>query len=115
MKQAIGAVSLLLLVAGPSAGYAQDATKGRAVFDAVAPKCTMCHSIAGKGNIKGPLDEVGSKLTADEIRMWIRDAKTMATKAKALRKPPMISYPPEKLSDADLADLTAYLLTLKKK
>ena len=36
-------------------------------------KCALCHSIAAKGNPKGPLDEVGSKLTADEIKAWLAD------------------------------------------
>ncbi len=27
-------------------------------------KCSVCHSIAGKGNAKGPLDDVGSRLSA---------------------------------------------------
>src|SRR5689334_19167401 len=34
-------------------------------------KCVACHAIAGKGNAKGALDDVGSRLKADEIRMWI--------------------------------------------
>ena len=45
---------------------AQDAAtiaKGAKVY--AANKCTQCHSVEGKGNKKGPLDEVGSKLSAD--------------------------------------------------
>ena len=34
-------------------------------------KCSTCHSIAGKGNTKGALDDVGSKFTADEIRQSV--------------------------------------------
>ena len=49
---------------------AQDAVaKGAAVY--AAQKCSMCHALDGKGMAKGPLDGVGSKLTADEIREWI--------------------------------------------
>jgi mono/diheme cytochrome c family protein len=29
-------------------------------------KCATCHSIAGRGNAKGALDDIGSRLTADE-------------------------------------------------
>jgi mono/diheme cytochrome c family protein len=94
--------------------YAQDAAKGKQVYDAAAPKCKMCHSIAGEGNAKGSLDGVGGKLKADEIKAWMRTPKEMTEKAKAERKPPMPAYSKEKLSDADLEALTAYLLSLKK-
>ena len=58
--------------AAPAPGGAQAADKGAAVF--AAQKCSLCHSLDGKGNAKGPLDDIGSKLTADEIRQWIVDA-----------------------------------------
>ena len=75
-------------------------------------KCALCHSIAGKGNIKGPLDDVGSRLSADEIRAWMTDAKGMTAKTKAPRKPEMRAYA---LSKQDVDRLVAYLSTLKKK
>jgi len=66
---------------------AQDAkvTKGQQLF--ADQKCALCHSIGDKGNTKGPLDGVASKLSADEIRSWITDAKGMTAKTKAPRKP----------------------------
>lgn len=106
---------LLALCLGPPAASAQDPAKGKAVYEAAAPKCKMCHSIDGVGNAKGSLDGVGAKLKPDEIKAWIRDSKAMATKAKASRKPPMVPYPAAKISDADLEHLAAYLSTLKKK
>jgi len=75
-------------------------------------KCALCHSIGDKGNKKGPLDEVGSKLKADEIRAWIVDAKAMTAKVKPERKPEMKAY---NLPKADVDALVAYLTTLKKK
>jgi mono/diheme cytochrome c family protein len=93
---------------------AQDAAKGQQVYDSAMPKCKVCHSVAGVGNAKGSLDGVGSKLKADEIKAWMRTPKEMAEKAKADRKPPMPAYAKEKLSDADLDALTAYMLSLKK-
>ena len=75
-------------------------------------KCSVCHSIAGKGNAKGPLDEVGSKLTADEIRAWITDAKGMTAKTKAARKPEMKVYT---LPKEEVDGLVAYLSAMKKK
>jgi hypothetical protein len=71
----------------------------------------LCHSIAGKGNAKGPLDGVGTKLTADEIHAWIVDAKGMTAKTKASRKPEMKQY---SLPNDDVDALVAYLSSLKK-
>jgi mono/diheme cytochrome c family protein len=95
-------------------GFAQDAGKGKQVYDSATPKCKVCHAIGGEGNAKGSLDGIGSKLKADEIKAWMRTPKEMSAKAKAERKPVMPAYPPEKLSDPDLEALTAYLLSLKK-
>lgn len=76
-------------------------------------KCSMCHSVAGKGNPKGPLDEAGTKHTADELRQWMVNPQEMSAKAKATRKPPMPSY--AKLSKEDVEALVAYMQSLKKK
>ena len=74
-------------------------------------KCSLCHSIGEKGNKKGPLDEVGSKYPAADLRAWIVDAKGMTEKTKAARKPPMKNYD---LPKADVDALVAYMATLKK-
>jgi len=94
-----------------TAAAAQDAkvAKGQQLF--VDQKCSLCHSIAGKGNAKGPLDGVGSKLSADEIRSWVTDAKGMTAKTKATRKPEMKAFT---LPKDDVDALVAYLGTLKK-
>ena len=106
------AICLALLGLASSASAApQDATaEGQKVF--AAQKCSLCHSIAGKGNGKGPLDEVGSKLSDGDIRAWITDAKGMTEKTKATRKPAMKSYT---LPKDDVDALGAYLSALKKK
>jgi AcrR family transcriptional regulator len=75
-------------------------------------KCTLCHSVGGKGNVKGPLDEIGSKLQADDIRAWLTDAKAMTAKTKAARKPEMKAYT---LPKEDVDALVAYLSAMKKK
>ena len=93
-----------------STAAAQDAAAGAKVF--AEQKCSLCHSVAGKGNLKGPLDEVGTKLSADDIRAWITDAKAMTAKTAAARKPVMKEYTLEK---HDVDALVAYLSTLKKK
>jgi mono/diheme cytochrome c family protein len=102
----------LMVCAGLAAtAAAQDAkvVKGEKLF--VEQKCTLCHSIGDKGNKKGPLDEVGTKLKSDEIREWLTDAKGMTAKTKATRKPEMKAYA---LQKDDVEALAAYLLTLKK-
>jgi mono/diheme cytochrome c family protein len=106
----IGVLVFVLLGAAVTAGQAQDATAGANVF--ADQKCSLCHSIAGKGNAKGPLDEVGTRLSVDDIRAWITDAKTMTAKTGAARKPEMKAYTLEK---HDIDALVAYLSTLKKK
>ena len=76
-------------------------------------KCALCHAIAGKGNAKGPLDNVGGKLPAAAIRRWIVTPAEMTKAAKAERKPAMKAY--ASLPGADLDALVAYLVTLKAK
>jgi mono/diheme cytochrome c family protein len=113
-RSLIATITGVALLMFGAAAFAQDAKveKGAKIY--AEQKCVMCHSIAGKGNAKGPLDDVGSKLKAEEIRQWIVDPVAMAAKAKAERKPPM----PAKyasLPKDDLDALVAYLSSLKKK
>jgi mono/diheme cytochrome c family protein len=101
----------ILSVASAASAAAQDAnTQGEKVF--AAQKCALCHSIGGKGNAKGPLDEALSKLSAGEIREWITDAKGMTAKTKATRKPAMKQFT---LPKEDVDALVAYLSSMKKK
>jgi mono/diheme cytochrome c family protein len=98
-------------IAGATPAMAQDAKeKGEQVF--AAQKCGLCHSIDGKGNPKGPLDEAVGKLSPTEIREWITDANAMTAKTKATRKPAMKQFA---LPKADVDALVAYLSGLKKK
>ena len=106
MVRLTSCVMAISLLAAPA--MAQSA--GEKVY--AEQKCSLCHAIAGKGNAKGALDQVGSKLSADEIRAWITDAKGMTAKTKAARKPEMKVYTLEK-SDVDA--LVTYLSALKKK
>lgn len=103
-------VTLSLGAAGAAA--AQDAVvkKGMQVY--ADQKCSLCHSVGETGNKKGPLDEVGSTLSAAEIRQWIVDSKGMTEKSGAARKPVMKEF---KLSKQEVDGLVAYLQTLKKK
>ena len=105
----VGAMVLFLLAPAARAG-AQDAAKGEAVY--AAQKCSMCHSIAGKGSKANPLDGVGKKLSADEIRQWIVNPVEMTAKTKSTKKPPMAARY-AKLPAADIDALVAYMQSLK--
>ena len=108
----LAAMIVVICLGSADAAVAQEAgaARGQQVF--ADQKCALCHSVGDKGNKKGPLDSVGSKLSADEIRAWIIDPKGMTAKTKATRKPEMKAYPALPKADADA--LVAYLITLKK-
>jgi mono/diheme cytochrome c family protein len=93
------------------AAFAQDAKvqKGMQVY--AAQKCSKCHSIAGKGNAKGKMDDIGNQLTPAEIKEWILDPVAMAAKNKKDRKPPMKK---PSISASDVDAIVAYFSTLKK-
>jgi mono/diheme cytochrome c family protein len=101
-------LTVMLSVAGSAGGRDVNADRGAEVY--TAQKCSLCHSIAGKGAKKGALDGVGSKLSAAEIRAWLTDPAGMTAKAKATRKPPMKK---KDMPAEDIDALVAYLLTLK--
>jgi mono/diheme cytochrome c family protein len=109
MRSAVLTAMLCLGVAAAAAAQDAKVAKGQQVF--TDQKCALCHSVGDKGNKKGPLDGIASKLSADEIRSWITDAKGMTAKTKATRKPEMKAYA---LPKDDVDALVAYLTTLKK-
>ena len=101
-----------LAVAGTASAQDPKIEKGIKVYADL--KCAMCHSLAGKGNVKGPLDDVGNKYKVEELRQWMVDPVAMTAKTKAERKPLM----PAKyasLPKDDLDALVAYMASLKKK
>ena len=102
--------ALALTVMPRTALAADDTAKGQSVF--TAQKCQVCHSIAGKGAKASPLDGVGTKLSAENIREWIVNPTTMTAKSGSTKKPPM----PAKYSSLPAGDLDAlvgYLASLK--
>jgi mono/diheme cytochrome c family protein len=109
-------IPCVLIIAAAVLGSAVPASaqsaveKGAVVFG--AQKCSLCHALDGKGNAKGPLDGIGSKLKAEEIRQWLVTPVEMAGKANATRKPPMKSF--STLSKEDLDALVAFLASKKK-
>jgi mono/diheme cytochrome c family protein len=105
--------ALTLVLAMPSVAAAQDPAlikKGQEIY--TAQKCQTCHSVAGKGKKDNPLDGVGKKLSADDIRAWIVTPVEMTKKA-ASKKKPVMPNKWSKLPAADLDALVAYLESLK--
>jgi cytochrome c2 len=100
----VAATGILALVAGALA-FSGDPVldHGKEVY--AAQKCALCHSISGIGGKKMPLDGVGAKLKAEDIRKWIRTPKAMKPDTT------MKAYP--NLPEKDLNDLAAFLLTLR--
>ncbi|MEO8256479.1 MAG: cytochrome c [Acidobacteriota bacterium] len=109
MFRVMTALTLCIGIAATAAAQDAKIAQGEKVY--ADQKCALCHSIADKGNKKGPLDGVASKLKVEEMREWIVDAPGMTAKTKAPRKPLMKSY---KLPKPDEDALVAYLVTLKK-
>src|SRR6266478_6463958 len=114
MKGIAAAGSLLFMLFGlasvgragePAKADAAAIDRGKQVY--AAQHCSMCHSIAGKGNPKTPLDDVGSKMTAEELKKYIVNPKSVKADSK------MKAY--SSLSAEDLDALVAYLGTLTKK
>ncbi|MDP2320526.1 MAG: cytochrome c [Acidobacteriota bacterium] len=108
----VGGFLTVALFASVIGAQAQNLEKGAAVF--AAQKCSLCHALDGKGNAKGALDGIGSKLKADEIRQWILTPVDMAAKAQAqaARKPAMKAF--ATLPKEDLDALVAFLASKKK-
>jgi mono/diheme cytochrome c family protein len=107
----IVSIALTLLFSMPVIASAQSAVeRGQKVY--AAQKCNICHSVAGVGNKRGALDDVGARLSAEQIRQWIVDAPGMTAKTKSERKPPMKSY--ASLPKEDVDGLVAYMQSLKK-
>jgi mono/diheme cytochrome c family protein len=69
--------------------------------------CAMCHSIAGEGNPRSPLDGVGNRLDAAALRHWIvaTGPAEEALPARVVR----MKQAYRALPDAELDALVAYM------
>ena len=115
MKHVVmGLVGVLAFGLAAATASAQDAKIEKGIKVYADQKCAMCHAIAGKGNVKGSLDGVGTKLSVQEIREWIVDPVAMTAKTKAERKP-LMTNKYTALPKDDLDALVAYMVGLKKK
>ena len=67
--------------------------------------CARCHSIAGRGNDRSPLDGVGARLSEAEIRAWV----TPSAEAKGFQA----RHANVDLTPAQRDALVAYLRSLR--
>ena len=86
-----------------------DSARGHAVF--LAQGCTRCHSVAGAGSPRLPLDGVGARRTAAELRAWTTGADALADSIAPGTLRVKQGY--AKLPAADLDALIAFLVSLK--
>jgi len=99
------------LVAGTAAPETQepvalDAAKvERGIKVYAAERCSSCHAIAGVGNRRYPLDGVGSRLTREDIQMWIVAPQKVN---------PRVRKRAYTLSPEDLDGIVTYMLSLRE-
>jgi cytochrome c2 len=107
MKRRLIRLAAAILAAGLAAtAPAGDPDAGKAVYESAKPACKGCHT-----DVKNPLTRAGAENTVEELAAWLRTPKEMmARKGKTGTMP---SYPPARISDADLENLVAYMATLK--
>lgn len=72
-----------------------------------AERCSSCHSVAGQGSPRYPLDGVAGRLTADELRLWVVDPQRM--------RPGVRKRSFDHLPEEDVAALVASLETLTQR
>ncbi|NOQ90109.1 MAG: c-type cytochrome [Gammaproteobacteria bacterium] len=73
--------------------------------------CARCHSIAGKGNPRNPLDGIGDVYTAEELRDWITAGDTLRDELpEYLFK---LKQRFRKLTDDEIDSLITYMQSLR--
>jgi mono/diheme cytochrome c family protein len=89
---------------------AADSTRGHAVF--LAQGCARCHSVAGAGSPRAPLDGVGARRTAAELRAWSTGAEVLTDSLAPGILRAKQAY--ARLPAEDLDALVAFLASLKR-
>lgn len=112
----VAAVTIALAGICSAPAFAQDTKldpklvqRGEKVY--AEQKCSMCHAIQGKGNKAGALDDVGARLSEEDIRQWMINPRVMTEKSKSTRKPLMPAY--TKIPKEDPDAVIAYMRSLR--
>ncbi len=66
-----------------------------------AERCSACHSVAGQGSPRYPLDGVADRLSAQELRLWVVDPQEI--------RPGVRKRPYDHLSEEEVEALVAFL------
>ena len=95
---------------------AGDAAKGKATY--AEKKCGVCHKTnkddAAGGKQSTVLADMVGKMSAADLKSWFTDTAKMEAKlAKKPMMPMSASIKTAKLTDADVANLVAYMQSLK--
>ncbi|AUN98573.1 cytochrome c [Bacteriovorax stolpii] len=101
MKSVLSLVSVFVLSSLLSTGFAQDAAKGKALY----ATCIQCHGENGEGN----LAKKAPKLSGQHD--WYVVKQVTEIKSGVRKNPDMQPYV-KGLSDQDIKDLAAYIVTL---
>jgi hypothetical protein len=87
-----------------------DSLRGRVVFDSLG--CARCHSVAGVGSPRYPLDGVGARRNAAQLRAWTQGADALADSLPPSALRTKQSF--QALKPEDLNALVAFLRSLKR-
>jgi len=93
----------------PPLATAADSLRGRAVYERHG--CARCHSVAGQGSPRYPLDGVGRRRTRPQLHDWTVGAEVLADSL-----PPSAFRTKQAFADipaADLEDLIHFLASLQ--
>lgn len=82
---------------------------GRDVY--IAQRCAMCHSIAGEGNLRNPLDKTADRRSSESIRQWIIGSAEIKDQLPASVFRIKQSF--GNLKEEDLDSLVTYLQSLQ--
>jgi mono/diheme cytochrome c family protein len=120
MTRTLGLIAMTLSLAGTAvAAQAPDpklANEGKKLY--ATYKCDKCHQIGGRGSKKGPLDGVGAKLSAADMKRWFTHPAEM--EAKLEKKPKGTdamshALKTKGIEPAEIDAMVAYMMTLTKK
>lgn len=104
----IGLVAVMIAAGTSLAGAPQsagNAVAGEQVYARAVPKCSLCHKIGDRGGKLGPdLSAIGTKRDAAWLFKYLPNPQVFDPKNK---------MPPVTVKGQDLADLVAYLRSLK--
>lgn len=110
-QPAADAVPTTIVDAGGAAPAAQEQiARGREVF--ARQDCSGCHSVAGKGSPRSPLDGVGSRRDREELRAWVVADESVQAELSPRAIAAKQDY--AQLPDIEIDALLAYLGSLRE-